>query len=195
MTPLILFMAPGVVLLVLLVAALTRRAPACVEGSSQAVLDARQALNALQNELLPADLIERIFAKQDLDYVKRSTPPSMHEMFLEERRKVGLVWVRQVRKGVVSLRAFHRGQARHYARLSVKTELDLAASFAALLLACRALELALYFRGPYAAPQIVGRTVGVAARLCQVSEKSLAFLNADALAGVVGRSADNQAEL
>lgn len=195
MMQLILFLAVGAGLLLLVFAAITRRTGGRAEGSSQTILDARHALSTLQKNLLPEELIARIFAKQDLEYVLRSTPEPVQQLFVEERRKVALVWVRQVRKGVVTLRAFHRGQARHYSRLSLGTELDLALSFAALLLVCRALEVALYFRGPYAAPRIVGRTAAVAARLCQVSEKSLAFLNVEAVSDVSGSSAHESVEI
>lgn len=195
MIQLILFVALGAGLLLLVFAALARRSGGRAEGSSQALLDARQALSALQDNLLPADLIGRIFARQDLEYVMRSTPAEVQKLFIEERRKVALVWVQQVRKGVVSLKGFHRGQARYYARLSLKTEMDLALSFATLLLGCRALELVLYVGGPYSAPRIVGRTVAVAARLCQLSEKSLSFLSPEALIRVSETPTGSGAEI
>jgi hypothetical protein len=186
---LILYLALGAGLLVLLVAGLLRRRASAM-GSSQALLDARQALSTLQGDLLPADVVQRVFAKRDLEYVLQATEQPIHQLFVDERRKVALIWVRQVRKGLVSLRTFHRRQARHYARLSFKTEVELAVGFAALLLACRALQVTLYFGGPYAAPRIVGGTVEVAARLCKVSEQSLAFLGVDLLGKSVQQGAD-----
>ena len=184
MIALILFLALGAGLLVLLVVGVVRRRTSAV-GSSQGLLEARQALSALQAELLPSDIVQRVFAKQDLEYVLQAAEQPIQELFVEERRKVALIWVRQVRKGVVRLRSFHKRQARHYARLSLTTEVELALGFAALLLACRALQVTLYLGGPYAAPRIVGGTVGVAARLCRVSEQSLAFLEVD----LMGKSA------
>lgn len=178
MTSLVLFLALGASLLLLLVFALLRR-PGRPEGSSQALLDARQALSALQHDLLLPEVVQRVFARQDLEYVLASTPEPVHRVFIDERRKVAMVWVRQVRRGVLSLRAFHLGQARHYSRVNLATEVQLAANFALLLMASRALEIALFFGGPYAAPQILGGTVGVAARLCRVSQQSLAFLSPD----------------
>jgi hypothetical protein len=136
--------------------------------------------------LLPTDLVQRVFATQDLEYVTRSSPKSLHHLFVEELRKVALVWLRLVRKGVASLKAFHLGQARHYAQLELGTEFQLAVSFAVMLLACRALQVALYFGGPYAAPHILGRTVGVAGRICQISERSLAFLDSDRVGALSG---------
>jgi hypothetical protein len=193
-TSLVLYLVLGASLLLLLVFALLRR-PGRPEGSSQALLDARQALTALQRDLLPPEVVQRVFAKQDLEYVLASSPEPVHRVFLDERRKVAMIWVRQVRRGVLSLRAFHLGQARHYARVNLATELQLAANFALLLIACRALEVALFFGGPYAAPQVLGRTVGVAGKLCRVSQQSLAFLSPDLLRNLSEGSAAGRARI
>jgi hypothetical protein len=189
---LVIFLALGAGLLILMVFALSRRA-APAEGSWQALLDARLALSALQQDLLTGAVVQRVFAREDFEYIVRATPESVHRLFMDERRKVALIWVRQVRKGVEDLKAFHLGQARHYARLNLRTELGLGFNFTSLLLACRALEIALYFGGPYAVPSFVGKTVGVAGRLCEVSEKSLAFLSSEGQASFNDRRAGGRA--
>jgi hypothetical protein len=146
------------------------------EGGSGAMVEARQALNALQAGLLPPELVGRVFARADLKYVESETSDAIRELFLEERKTVALSWVSRVRKQVLSLRRFHLGSARFYARLSPWTELALAAHFAVLLIECRVLQVSLYLRGPYAAPRMVGFTAAAATRVCKVSEESLAFL-------------------
>jgi hypothetical protein len=146
------------------------------EGGSGAMVEARQALNALQAGLLPPELVGRVFARADLKYVESETSDAIRELFLEERKAVALSWVSRVRKQVLSLRRFHLGSARFYARLSPWTELALAGHFAVLLIECRMLQVSLYLRGPYAAPRMVGFTAAAAARVCKVSEESLAFL-------------------
>jgi hypothetical protein len=189
---LIIFLALSAGLLILMLFALSRRA-APAEGSWQALLDARLALSALQQDLLTGAVVQRVFAKEDLEYIVRATPEPVHKLFIDERRKVALIWVRLVRRGVEDLKAFHLGQARHYARLKLRTELALALNFTSLLLACRALEIALYLRGPYAVPGFVGMTVRVAGRLCEASEKSLAFLSSTGQAGLHDGRAGGQA--
>lgn len=159
------------------------------EGGSGALVQAKQALNTLQAGLLPAELVGRIFARQDLDYVDSEASKEIRELFLEERKKVALSWVSRVRQQVLSLRSFHLGSARFYARLSLRTELSLAMSFAALLLECRALQVFLYVRGPYAVPRMVGSTAAAAVRVCKVSEESLAFLTPVYASGVGDRVA------
>lgn len=152
------------------------RAGRRTEGSSGAIVEAKQALNALQGGLLPPALVARIFAKDDLEYVVSETPKGIQELFLRERKAIALGWVSGVQERVLSLRRFHLGSARFHAGLSFQTELGLAVRFSALLFACRTLQLLLYVRGPYAAPRMVGSTVAAAARICEVSAVSLGFL-------------------
>ena len=162
MIQLILFLLGGVLLLVSLLF-LARRTPRA-EGGGRALAEARQALNTLQVGLLPSDLAGRIFAKDDLEYVMSRAPKRVHAMFFRERKRVALFWVHQVRTQIVCLRRFHLGAARFYSRLSFRSEVALALDFAALLLACRALQVLLYLRGPYAAPGMIGMTMATAAR-------------------------------
>lgn len=154
-----------------------RRAKPSAEGSAQQLREARQTLDSLQFGLLPKDLVERIFAREDLEYVLSVAPPDVQSVFLRDRKDIALAWVRRVRGAVLDLMRFHRGHARLHARLSFSTESRLALNFAGLLTACRLLQIALYLRGPYAAPGMVRTAVAAAGRVCSISENSLAFLN------------------
>jgi hypothetical protein len=147
------------------------------EGSAQQLREARQTLDSLQFGLLPGDLVHRIFATDDLEYVRQAAPPRIQALFLAERKDLSLAWVRRVRKAIVELIRFHRGHARLYSQLSLSTEVLLAVNFARLLMVCRLLEIALYLRGPYAAPGMVRTVATAAGRVCTISEKSLVFLN------------------
>jgi hypothetical protein len=173
---LILFLLIGVVLFVALFV-LARRS-ARVEGSAQVLIEARQALNTLQSGLLPPEIVERVFAKDDYDYVLSSSPRRIHGLFLKERKRIALCWVNQIRVAILSLKQFHLRSARLYSKLSFQTELRLAVEFAFLLGTCRVLQILLYVRGPYAAPYVVGAMAAGAAKVCEISEKSLAFLKA-----------------
>ncbi len=185
MIQLILFLSIGALLFLSLIF-LVWRSPRA-EESSAALVEARQALVALQTGLLPIELIGRIFTREDLEYVRSQAPGRVCAMFLSERKGVALAWAAQVRKQVLNLMRFHLGAARFHARLSFRTELALAAQFAGLLLACRALQMVLYVGGPYAAPRIVGATAATAVQVCRISGRSLAFLNSAGLGAVPGR--------
>ena len=180
MIALLLYLAVGIGLVILLFV-LARRNRAPVEGSAHQFVEARGSLQTLQRGLLPRGMIDRIFDRQDLAYVTAQTAPPIRRLFLEERKKVSLQWVRRVRMEIVNLMHFHRTHSRFHTEISLMTEFRLALDFAGLLLACRLLEAIFYFRGPYAAPGMVNLTASAAARLCSASEKSLAFLDAGQL--------------
>jgi hypothetical protein len=147
-----------------------------VEGGSDAMVKAKQALSSLQAGLLPAEMVARIFDRTDLVYVESQSSNDIREMFMSERKLVVLSWIRRVRQEVDDLRNFHLGSARFYAGLSLTTEISLGFDFAMLLLACRALQVSVYLGGPYAAPRMVASTAAIANRVCAISERSLAFL-------------------
>lgn len=173
MIQLVLFLTVGATLLVLLASVVFRRRS---EGGSVALLEARQALNTLQGGLLPAELVARIFDRTDLEYVNTQRSSEVRDLFLEERKRIALLWIGRVRKQITRLKSFHLGSARFYAGLDLRTELSLSLDFARLLFACRMLEVFVQLRGPYAAPRIVGTTAATAAKVCSVSQESLAFL-------------------
>lgn len=159
------------------------------EGTSDALVEARQALSSLQAGLLPERLVQRVFDRGDWDYVKTEAPKAVRQLFLEERKRIAILWIDQVRNQIRNLSRFHRGSARHYAKLNPRTEMELAFSFFGLVWACRALQVAVSVAGPYAAPRLVGAMATAAARTCKISEQSLAFLNAAQLGMLSNRAA------
>lgn len=162
-------------------------------GGAEALIKARHALTALRGSLLTGEVVGRILAREDRDYVSSAAPASVLELFVQQRRRIALAWVSQVRSQIISLRRFHFGRSRFYARLSFGSEVALALNFAMLLLACHMLQILFYFGGPYAAPRIVGKAVAVAGKVCGVSEKSLAFLSPVDIGAFGNRSAGNRA--
>jgi hypothetical protein len=177
---LLFYLALGIVLLAFLWL-LARRKGAPVEGCGRQFVEARQALRTLQSGLLPENLIARIFDREDFHYVMTASPAGIGELFLRERKRISLMWVRRVRCEIRNLMRFHLDYSRLHAKLSLLTEIRMGLDFAVLLLACRALRILLYLRGPYGARAVVGVLTAAAGRVCAASEKSLAFLNPPAL--------------
>jgi hypothetical protein len=174
-TALIIYLLIGAGLfLFLLVVARRKSTPV---GCGEEFVQARHALRTLQLGLLPANLVERIFDRGDLAYVTAEGPREICELFLAERKRISLIWVGRVRDEIRNLMRFHLGYSRFQSKLSLPIELRLTLDFILLLLACRTLQFWLYLRGPYSAPAIVGITAEAAARVCRISEQSLAFLN------------------
>ena len=176
MTPLIIYCAIGAGLLLLLLLAVVRR-PSQPEGSAEALLEARHALRTLKLSLLPPELVDRFFARDDFEYVVANAPKVIQQRFLDERKRIVLAWVSQVRQQLVSLQGFHFGHSRHFVQVSLSSEIAFACEFAVLRVECRLLHLLLNLRGPYGAPRAAASLASTASRLCAVSEISLAFLN------------------
>lgn len=146
------------------------------EGGAEALLNAQNALHCLKTGLASGALVSRVFAQDDLQFVVAASSPAVQSAFLKERKKLALLWISHVRSQVLSLRKFHLGQSRFYARLDFRTEMNLALAFSLLLIDCRVLQALLYLRGPYAFPRLVGRMISVTTRVCGVSEKSISYL-------------------
>lgn len=178
MIQLILFLAIAALLVALLVV-LSRRGSRA-EGGAEALVEARQALTQLQTGLLPPKLVHRLFATEDFEYVTSAAPPGARANFYRERKMVELAWVSQIRQQLRTLRRFHLGAARFYARMGVRSELALATDFATLLIACRAMQILIYLGGPQVAPRLVGATLEAGQRICQAYEQALAFLSSPA---------------
>jgi hypothetical protein len=181
MIALIFFVLIAVALLFMLGMFLAR--PKKAEQGAQALLDARNALQSLQDGLLPSEMVGRLFSSEDLEFVNEVGAAPVRELFLGLRKRIALHWVQQVRWEVIRLKEFHFGRSRHYARLNLSTEISLALSFGVLLAECRALQLMIYSAGPYAAPRLLGWTASTAGKVCAVSEKSLGFLELPGLGG------------
>src|ERR1700690_1455358 len=143
------------------------------EGGAQVIVEARRALLALQLELLPPAILGRIFEKKDFEYVLAQTPRHVQELFLKERQRIAISWVAQIRKQILILKDFHLGSARFYARLNPGAEFSVAFDFFMLLSICRALEIAVRWRGPYAAPRMAGGAAMGGAGGGDISEISL----------------------
>ena len=174
MIQMIIFVIVGAGLLIILYLFALRTDPKA-EGGAQALLEARDAVASLRTGLLPAELVARVFAQDDLDFVSESGY-RVQEMFRKERKRIALSWVAQLRRQVLNLKEFHSGQSRLYARLDIRSEIFLALNFASLLTLCRVLQVLFYLRGPHAARNLVGSAILAAGKVCTVSERSLAFL-------------------
>jgi hypothetical protein len=141
---------------------------------TDALGDARQALRSLETGLLSIDIVERIFARSDRDYVLSLESDSAYNTFVEERRRIALAWVRQVRQRVMTLWHFHNHATRHSPDLKLGSEARLAWNFVVLLLACQGLELLIYAVGPFTVPSMVGSASRAAAKICGAMRDTVA---------------------
>ena len=175
MMQLVSFLAVGTGLLVLLLVAM-RRQPSHAEGSAGELVTAKRTLESLQLGLLPAELVEQVFGRQDLAYISSIGSTKLTNLFMSERKRLALIWISQIRKQVRALKDFHVSRSRMFTHMSRWREFSIALDFAGLEIRCRVLQFLMQWRGPYAAPDFARRTALTAGRLCSVLDQSLAFL-------------------
>jgi hypothetical protein len=175
MMQLVIFLAVGTGLLVLLLVAMLRQ-PSHAAGSAGELVTAKRTLESLQLGLLPAELVEQVFGRQDFAYVSSIGSDKLTNLFMSERKRLALMWIGQIRKQVRALKDFHVSRSRMFTHMSRWREFSIALDFAGLEIRCHVLELLMQWRGPYAATDFARRTALTAGRLCSILDQSLAFL-------------------
>jgi hypothetical protein len=135
--------------------------------------EARDALGNLQSHFLPVSLVDRILDGNDLAFVREQKEPRILQLLEAERKAIAMYWLQHTRLQVSLLMSFYVKSARHSAKLAASLELKLAFHYLAFLATCDALEGLIWLRGPFHAPRVARRTMIVATRFCEVSEKIL----------------------
>jgi hypothetical protein len=153
-----------------------RRQPAHAAGSAGDLVTAKRTLESLQLGLLPPELVERVFGQRDLAYVETMGSRDIRDLFLSERKRLAVTWIRRVRRQIRELKDFHVSRSRMFTHMSWRKEFSLAIDFAGLEVRCGVLHFLLQWRGAYAAPDFARRTAAAAERTCSILDQSLAFL-------------------
>src|SRR5271170_3907321 len=136
MIQLVIFLAVAAALLLLLLVAM-RRQPAHAAGSAGELVTVKKTLESLQLGLLPAELVEQIFGQRDLAYVSTIASSEIRDLFLAERKRLAVTWIRRVREQVRALKDFHITRSRMFTNMSRWKEFCLALDFTRLEGRCR----------------------------------------------------------
>lgn len=92
--------------------------------------------------------IAGIFEQGDWQFI-RETAPELSEAFLNERKRLALLWVFQARGRASKVMEIHRVAVRENAELRAATEMKLAAEYWQLWCLCSLLQLMIATRGPF----------------------------------------------
>lgn len=120
-----------------------------------------QALLALP----PQALALRIFDPEDWDFVSSSGGSEAKEVFLAERKRVALIWLRQTKRTVARIMRLYRRAASGSKSMRLGTELTLAFDYFLFLLLCQLLTALVWLRGPFLAGKLIGTTTKLAEQL------------------------------
>jgi hypothetical protein len=119
------------------------------------------------DEVLVANAsIQRIFAREDLEFVSRNNSPAVHRLFRDERRKLALLWVRNSQKRLAHLMDVHLRLASYTRRPCPQIEIRVAAQYFAFLVASYFVLGLLWLCGPFAAAGIIHYVLDVPGNLC-----------------------------
>ncbi len=99
-------------------------------------------------EVCPPELVARIFSGEDWELVLQTHSPRLERLFLRERKRIALFWVRQTSRDIRQVMQNHTEAAKQAADIHFRTELSLFLMYVELLLMCEALVLLITTVGP-----------------------------------------------
>lgn len=135
------------------------------KGSRESQLspaEAEAVIRLLGVNLPRQDLVARIFSEEDYQFVAEFGPPGPLQEFLEDRKRIALLWLQEVRANVQLLMGFYRKAARTNPDLVPSTEARILLQYLGFRLACWFLAVMIRLQGPFSAKrtsQMIRETV------------------------------------
>ena len=117
------------------------------------------------NLLLPSALfadhgkeqLERLFGREDWDFIRSHASEQVQRLFLRERREIALAWISQLRREAEAGMHFHVARVRASEELQPVAEIKLAIEYYAFLTKCGAIAAIVSLGGPMALRGMVGQ--------------------------------------
>jgi hypothetical protein len=125
-----------------------------------------QARQVLDSVFCEAAAIERIFSSEDIDFISRSGAKDARRLFLKERKKLALQWLRLIQSQLAHLMDLHLRLASYTYDPSPGFELKLSAKYLNLRVVSYIVLLLLWLRGPFKATAVIAYTIRAAGRFC-----------------------------
>lgn len=94
-------------------------------------------------------VFENLFESRDLEYVQRKCSPEVLLLFQVERRRLFLLWLREIRLEAAQSLQTHAQQARMSARLEPSVELKIALRYWCLCWTCALAWIMVHLLGPF----------------------------------------------
>ena len=96
----------------------------------------------------PHEFVARIFSPEDGQFISQTHAPYLKRLFLHERKRVALLWVRQTSRDIQQVMRNHTDTAKQAADIRFRTELSLFLTYVELRLMCETLSLLITTVGP-----------------------------------------------
>ena len=176
MTGTLTLLAMGLLLIGLLAVLLRRPEPVGDERFAQLSDDLLSG--SLRFEERWEDIADRIFGREDWDFVVSQSSKELRRLFLFERKQIALCWLSAIRNRARAAMRFHLSHARRSRELVALVELRLALDYFSIRLKCELIAFLLLVRGPVALRWMVGQASHLAEqlrRLLEVASQTEAF--------------------
>jgi len=135
---------------------------------------AREALEAV---FVQTSAIERVFSVEDFKFIVRAGKDDARRLFLHERKKLALLWLRNTQKRVAQLMDLHLRLANYTYDPNPGFELELNAKYGAFVVLSNIVLLLLWVAGPFKATRTIAYTIRAAGNFCSVFSLRLERIN------------------
>lgn len=146
-----------------------------------------ERFSQLSNDSLPGslhfeerwkDIVDRIFGREDWDFVVGQGSKELLRLFRFERKQIALCWLSEIRNQARTAMRFHVSHARRSRKLVPLLELRVALDYLSIRLKCELIAFILLLRGPVALRGMVGQASHLAEQLrglLEVASQTEAF--------------------
>ncbi len=135
---------------------------------------AREALDAV---FVQRAAIERVFSVEDFKFIARTGNDDARRLFLKERKRLALLWLRKTQKQVAQLIDLHLRLANYTYDPNPGFELELNAKYAAFVVVSNIVLLLLWVAGPFMATGTIAYTIRATGDFCSVFSLRLERVN------------------
>jgi len=139
---------------------------------------AREALDAV---FVQRAAIERVFSIDDFKFIAGTGNDDARRLFLKERKRLALLWLRKTQKQVAKLMDLHLRLANYTYDPNPGFELELNAKYAAFVVISKMVLLLLWVAGPFMATRTIAYTIRATGDFCTVFSLRLERVNATRL--------------
>ena len=153
----------GIVLVGSLIYLLLR--PGAEEEDISWLPDGNSALPSTQFADHRKEQLERIFGREDWDFIRSNTSQRVQRLFLRERKVIALAWISQLRRRAQADMHFHVARVRASEELQPVAEIKLAAVYYAFLAQCGLIGVIVWLGGPMALRGLVRQAGGLSDKL------------------------------
>jgi hypothetical protein len=130
------------------------------------------------NLALPSpEVVQRIFATNDSVYISREGSRRVEVLFLAERKRLALAWLRRTREVLRRLMTLHLKVVSESAGSSLATEIRLSINYSFFVITYGLLMTLIFLRGPFWARNVIGLASKVAEKAGSSSARLLGSLD------------------